>query len=543
MSVNILRGRSSGVRGFSVVSTLTLFGLAAGCGQDPAFTEQSMVVKPERAAKQASSDAKAGATAETDAGDLGARRGEGDPTTGEPLSSAPGVVADSDDKDTATSGSASGGGGAGGVVMDDSGGVRGGLGENPAEIPGSASGGSSGGAAGGGATGVSEPKPGAAVVFDTTQRQGKVDVLWIVDDSGSMNWAQSQLTSRFEAFARKLSDARVDFRVGVTSTDVCDIDWNTGDPKANKYCPNADDISGGAKVKGVMVGPAQGRLVEDPTSKQSVLTPSASFVSNFSKLAKIGTTGSGMEHGLTAARMAVEKSLSGVNKNFLRTDAFLSIIVLSDEEDDGVQMWCEDAWGRTTLNAAGQKDLTKCKKGGGSPFLDAFGGIPYALEKKAGTNLPWTDYKYTADNFKAYLDNPAVKGPGKFRVSAITGLRGADGKIDCSNPDVPSTSGPKESGTNYIKAAQATGGVVENICAPEWNQILGNVGANVGELANQIALPAGKVPYPGTLEVFIDGVKWDASKYEHKTQGNFLSFKVIPASGASIQVKYLETVN
>lgn len=550
------RVRASGVT--TLFSGLTLLGAVAGCNADPAFVEQTSVQPPAEVAKRSSSDATAGVgNPEIDAG---ARRGQNDPTTGEPLASAPGVDPDASVAGGAVAadgGAGAAGGGAGGGVggsaggsaggSDSSGGVRDGRDENPS----SGSDGTGDVAANPApvpaptaapAPGNDEPRAGAPVVHQTTQKQGKVDVLWMVDDSGSMAWAQNNLTSKFEAFAKKLSDARVDFRVGVTSSDVCDIDWNTGEPKPNKYCANKDDISSGEKVNGVMVGPAQGRLVVDGSSSKSVLTPGADFVSTFARLAKIGTAGSGMEHGLTAVKMTVEKSKSGVIKNFLRSDAFLSVIVLSDEEDDGVQTWCEDAYGRTTLDAAGQKDLTKCKKGGTSPYLDLFGAIPYAVENNPSTGKPWTDYKFTADSFKAYLDDPNVKGEGKFRVSAITGIRGADGKIDCASNDANGGNGPKESGTNYIKAAQLTGGVVENICAPEWNKILSNIGQNVGELANQIALPAGKVPYPGTLEVFIDGQKWDASKYEYKPQGNFLSFKVIPASGAAIKVTYLETV-
>jgi hypothetical protein len=65
----------------------------------------------------------------------------------------------------------------------------------------------------------------------------------------------------------------------------------------------------------------------------------------------------------------------------------------------------------------------------------------------------------------------------------------------------------------------------------------------VGELANKIALPANKVPFPGTLEVWVDGVKQPQANFAFESQGNFLVFKVIPASGAAIKVKYLETVN
>jgi hypothetical protein len=334
----------------------------------------------------------------------------------------------------------------------------------------------------------------------------------------------------------------VDFRVAATSLDVCDIDWVNGKPKPNQHCPVVDGISPGQNIGGVMVGPEQGRFVVDGQSGKSVLTPGSDFVSAFTRLAKLGTAGSNLEHGLTAARMAVEKSLSGVNKNFLRSDAFLSVVVLSDEEDDGVQMSCEDGFGNTTLGADGKKDLNACKKGGNSPFLDAFGVAPWAVTTNTSTNKPFTTYKYTAADFKAYLDQSSVKGKGRANVNAITGLRGNDGKIICNNPEL-GNGGPKEAGTSYVRAAQMTGGVVENICNTKWNELLANVGKNVGELANQIALPAGKVPYPGTLEVWVDNQKWSSADFSYKADGNFLVFKKVPASGVAIKVQYKDTIN
>jgi|GEM_PF-780318 len=561
----VFRGRHFTV----LVQSISLFSLAAACSQDPAFVNKTKDTSPLVAGNRGvSADANVGGrgSPETDAGQEAARRGGSDPITGEILASAPPPQGGENGSGSGAGGSdgAGGDGGAGsggaGSAENSAGGVRG-TPENP--IGNEAGGMPSGGTPTAvptaqptaGPTAVptvqptatpvpsGTPRAGSPVVFNTMQKQGKVDILWVVDDSGSMTWAQGQLSSKFESFARKLSDARVDFRVAVTTADVCDIDWSSGAAKADARCPNKDDISAGEIQNGVMVGPPQGRFLVDSTTGKSVLVPAADFVSSFARLAKPGVSGSGLEHGLTAAKMAVEKSLAGVNKNFLRSDAVLSIIVLSDEEDDGVQIWCEDAWGRTTTDAQGAKDLTKCRKGGTSPFLDVFGMAPYAVTLNPATNQPWTQYKFTADNLKSYLDSTSVKGPGKFRVSAITGVRGSDGRMDCSNPDVPANSGPKESGTNYIKAAQLTGGAVENICASEWSQLLSNIGQNTSELANQIALPAGKVPFGNSLEVFVDGVKWDASKFTYKSDGNFVVFKVIPASGAAIKVKYLETVN
>jgi hypothetical protein len=542
------------VFGFSVLA------VAVGCSQDPAFSEKSSFgAQPVRQNPGVENSKGSSDASESDVARRGGQEGPGqrtevDPGSGEELATAPGSLpgegnpggnsSGSGAEDSVT-GSTSGEGNIGTGDTDSSGG-RTGTNENP----------STGG-------GVAEtqptpgpmptavpttkpmPRPGAEVLHEVAQKQGKADILWVVDDSLSMSFAQNQLTSKFETFAQRLQQARVDFRVAVTSMDVCDINWETGAAKPNSHCPDAKDITPGQWVNGEMVGPAQGRFTVDKRTGKSVLTAGPDFVETFGRLAKLGTSGSSLEHGLTAARMAVDKAISGINKGFVRSDAYLSVIVLSDEEDDGVQMWCEDAWGRTSLNADGKKDLSKCKEGGVSPFLDAFRRPPYALMQNAA-GKPVTTYKFTADMWKAYMEKPNVKGPGKFRLSAITGMRGSNGKIFCDLPDASpgsrTNSKPLEAGTNYIKAAQLTGGVVENICAPEWDTILSNIGVNIGELANKIPLPTGKIPFPGSLQVWVDGVKLEATKFTYETEGNFLSFKQTPASGAKIRVKYLETL-
>jgi hypothetical protein len=237
--------------------------------------------------------------------------------------------------------------------------------------------------------------------------------------------------------------------------------------------------------------------------------------------------------------LAIEKSLSsdGTNKGFVRKDASLSIIVLSDEEDDSVQMWCEDGYGRTSLNSGGTKDLSLCREGGRSPFLDAFGIAPYALMQDT-KGRPITQHKYTADDFKAWVSRAAVKGAGNTRVSAITGLRNNSGAIDCDR----ATDGPDESGTNYIKAAQLTGGAIENICSPDWSSVLANVGQNTVELATKVNLPKGRIPFPGTLKVLVDGVEATGDSFSYDSMLHAVVFKVPPAMGAVVSVSYNETL-
>jgi hypothetical protein len=157
---------------------------------------------------------------------------------------------------------------------------------------------------------------------------------------------------------------------------------------------------------------------------------------------------------------------------------------------------------------------------------------------KNSKGIPMTTHKFTADNFKSWAETNAVKGTGNFRVSAITGLRKSSGNIDCQL----TTGGPEESGTNYIKAAQLTGGSVENICSSDWSSVLTNIGQNTVELATRIKFQAGKIPFPGTMEVRVDGQILDANQYVYDATVHAVVFKEPPAMGAEVSVSYRETL-
>ncbi len=199
---------------------------------------------------------------------------------------------------------------------------------------------------------------------------GMIDILWIVDNSASMAEEQQALGSNFESFIDQLALSGLDFQTAVTSTDTCDAVQPT--QLELVMCPSDD-----ASLQ------HQGRFMGLPG--QTVLNASTpNLTSLFSDYTNIGTNGSVFEHGLTAAKMGIAKSLSGENETLVRDGAFLSVIVLSDEEDDGI----------------------------GLQQTDQFSGINYYEQGL-------TTFKYTDDDFLAYLRS--IKPDGQFSVSAITG--------------------------------------------------------------------------------------------------------------------------
>jgi len=163
-----------------------------------------------------------------------------------------------------------------------------------------------------------EPEPVGITIGDETvtdvlrQRDpvDQVDVLWVIDNSCSMQDDQDELTAAFPEFMNFFMGlVDLDYHIGVVSTDM----YDTGDGMGQLR--EADGYRW------------LDREVPDP-------------IPYFDIMANMGTNGSGDEMGRAGAFHALETQSDGVNDGFLRDDAFLSVVVISDEDDssdmDGV---------------------------------------------------------------------------------------------------------------------------------------------------------------------------------------------------------------
>jgi hypothetical protein len=314
---------------------------------------------------------------------------------------------------------------------------------------------------------------------------GKVDILWIVDSSGSMSEEQTYLGNNFNAFINNLVAAGHDFQTAVTSTDICadQIPSNL----ALRACPVNYGGSSATRHRGSFVGD-DGRKVLKHTDSD--------IVAKFTSYTKVGTNGSGFEHGLKAAEMALEKVTSGTNAPLLRADAFLAVIVVSDEEDDGI----------------------------GLSLTDPANGRNFTAEGL-------TTFKYTEDNMIDYLK--VVKGEGKFSISSIAPTRNANGSI-CS----AAHSKPVEEGTQYIKAAQKTGGMIQSICETNWSVSLGKLGYDLNAQLTQIVLPS--TPDVSTIKVKVNDTVMSAWTFNVGNNAVKFNSNSVPVEGARIQVDYIE---
>lgn len=180
-----------------------------------------------------------------------------------------------------------------------------------------------GGAAGGGPGPIGTVTPPAP---DNEECQ-KMDILFVVDDSGSMGEEQSNLASNFPKFVSKIesfktkSGSKLDWRLAVTTTGR-NLSYTVATPMGNLPMNEHGD-DGAFRMK-----------KECGTTKRWVDKSDPNASGAFTCLAKAGTGGASIEMPLEATKLAlVDRIADGTNAGFLRPDALLAVVILTDEDD------------------------------------------------------------------------------------------------------------------------------------------------------------------------------------------------------------------
>lgn len=308
----------------------------------------------------------------------------------------------------------------------------------------------------------------------------KVDILWVVDSSGSMAPKQQRLSQQFGNFISQLVAAQppIDFRIGVITTDTDDPatrgilrNWSLPG-KAGNFIACTPDVTGMTSSCNT------GTTSDAVTAFQEMVGPT-----------QVGIKGSASEKGLLNAYLTLtnEDNLANPTRDaFIRPDAALYVVVISDEDDASCnpmvqQPVCTADPGcrcatDTTLSGAGAYGATsyftrffETYKGYGNQDLVALAAI-VALDSGPDAGVP------------------SQFGDPSQHVGCCRSLNGQP----CP------TSGPNDGGfevayygSRYIKVAADTGGVAVGICEDDFSGALAALGYAASGLRREFRLTRG----------------------------------------------------
>ncbi|MCB0379006.1 MAG: hypothetical protein KDD33_10985 [Bdellovibrionales bacterium] len=151
----------------------------------------------------------------------------------------------------------------------------------------------------------------------------KADILFVVDNSGSMSPEQREMGNKFPSFLSSLGD--LDYRIAITTTDIADGDN-----------PPSSINQWGALQDGRLIAFPNGAAYLD--GSLGVATEQSHFLNTVRRQETINCENSGYnldlcpsgdERGLLAANMTITSNYN----NFIRPDGHLAIVFLSDEDE------------------------------------------------------------------------------------------------------------------------------------------------------------------------------------------------------------------
>jgi hypothetical protein len=157
-----------------------------------------------------------------------------------------------------------------------------------------------------------------------------IDILWVIDDSGSMAQEQASLARNFPEFARVLEGIEgglPNIHMAVVSSDVGTAPHDStpecqGDGDDGQFQVGACPLNDGLTFISDVADP------NDETLR--IKNYDGDLATQFSCMADLGTDGCGFEQHFESMKRALE---TGQENGFLREGAFLAVIFIQDEDD------------------------------------------------------------------------------------------------------------------------------------------------------------------------------------------------------------------
>lgn len=338
----------------------------------------------------------------------------------------------------------------------------------------------------GGATPTPTATPGGRTVNYSTvvpANPNQVDILLIIDDSGSMKADQTKLANRLSGFASLLESASVP------------MDWQMCVTVTRDQAINGKYYWGASVVWEGYTPPANTLpwvLKKGTSGLNTIFTKTIDAIG-------AGVAGSGDERGLKAAYHHFYNGDpdSGVSKCY-RKGAAVAVIVISDEDERSVAGDC------SRLKSDMREDPATCK----------------ALENE---DLPATLLAQAKTIFGSNV---------RFTFNSIVVGDATCEHDQDTTPDDSGNRSPSHQGTKYLEMSNLTNGGVGSICAADYSANLNLFKDKILNSLSSLTLECS--PLPGTLVVSVDGTVTNA----YTLTGAVLNFNNAIAEGKTVALTY-----
>jgi hypothetical protein len=398
----------------------------------------------------------------------------------------------------------------------------------------------------------------------------KVDILWVIDNSQSTEDEQQKIAREAQAFLTTILDSSVDFQLGVITTDPSE-----GGMLRDYNGPLVTGCNGCSYVHGGIPCPNLDALRSSSSPAQ--VRSDCPALAVFQDLLQVGTDGTAMEsafdHALKALGFRLDP-LTGLplvgsdgepvfepttfNNRFLRNDADLMLIFVSDEDE---------SLGRVGTPLRYYERLFTMRKAatGKSITVASIVGWKYFT-----TGAPMPALEGLCDYLKPMYDNNPdnhanIENRWKEALANPSGCTNVDGSL-------------AQSGMRYIELSCRMGGRLANICMDDYQQTLTSLADSVIRLGTQfrLSLPSQldrgedcvlltaddpvldcddngstadlidgalcvSVTNPGTVPVFIKNDAVSGWTYDVAQDAVYFEGGYEPAPGAQVNVRYRVT--
>jgi hypothetical protein len=358
------------------------------------------------------------------------------------------------------------------------------------------------------------------VVVEKTETIDKlpVDILFVIDNSLSMCQEQANLAQNFERLATSIAQLDINYQIAVVTTDMEDplhqgrlqntparsVDKECADESFPETCVTADDcnttefleifptrncidtgeqhpITNQQIFKCIVPPQTDDCLdIDYPTilngesiAAMTVADPDMDLAKAFRCIATVGTTGTGFESGLQAAKTAItlaknDQLLDNPNRGFLRDNAVLTVIFITDEND------CSHLDSNQSLFVRGDD----CE-------------------------INSSDLVDVSDFYNSM--SAAKTNPSRVLVAGIVGPEPGGGTVTgvAPEPTCETNFGTADDGWRYRQLIDAfeVNGIEEDICTNNFSSALDNIGRLIKNTISSLQLSQ-LVSHPKAIIVF-----------------------------------------